>query len=265
MRKPRLSAAVVIACLTVVGFVASVTQAEEQKWGNFSGRFVLEGEIPKPKPILVTHDRDYFADVELVDESLVLNPMNRGIANIVVYSIDDRDSLLRIHPSYDRLVKEPVILAMNAGRFAPHVTLLQTGQTLRIVNKDQVANHAKIDLLNNPPVGPVVPSGATMKYQYDREERLPGKVSSPIYPWMNGYVLIRDNPYVAKTDINGRFEIKNLPVGKHVFQFWHEKMGYVRDMQFGDAKTDRRGRAEIAVAAGDNQLMTGKINSVKFK
>lgn len=265
MRKPRLSAAMVIACLTVVGFAASVMQAEEQEWGNLSGRIVLEGDVPKPKPILVTHDRGYFEDIELVDESLVVNPMNRGLANVVVYSIDDRDALPRIHPSYDELAKLAVELKMQDGRFEPHMTLLQTGQQLQIVNKDRIAHNAKLSLFRNPPIGPVAPPDTTLKVRFDQEERLPGMVTCTIHAWMKGGLLVRSNPYMAKTDINGRFEIKNLPVGKHRFQVWHEKIGYVRDMQFGDAKTDRRGRAEIVIAAGDNHLMTGKINSVKFK
>ena len=39
---------------------------------------------------------------------------------------------------------------------------------------------------------------------------------------MNGYVRIFDHPYYAVTDEDGKFEIKNAPVGQFRIVYWHE-------------------------------------------
>ena len=44
---------------------------------------------------------------------------------------------------------------------------------------------------------------------------------------MRGYVLCRDNPYMAVTKPDGSFEIKLIPAGEHEFQFLHEEVGYL--------------------------------------
>jgi hypothetical protein len=67
---------------------------------------------------------------------------------------------------------------------------------------------------------------------------------------MKGYVLSQDHPYMAATGDDGKFEIKDIPAGKHDFQFWHEAGGYLKDLTLKGGKTDRRGRAELSIADG---------------
>ncbi len=57
---------------------------------------------------------------------------------------------------------------------------------------------------------------------------------------------------MALTDKDGKFEIKNLPAGEHEFVFWHEKLRYLRGFKIGSGETDRKGRLEIDVKAGDD-------------
>ncbi len=75
-----------------------------------------------------------------------------------------------------------------------------------------------------------------------------------IHPWMNGYLVLRGNPYMAKSDEDGRLTITNLPAGEHVFQVWHERCGYLRDVRFGPLATDARGRLTITIREGENNL-----------
>ena len=66
---------------------------------------------------------------------------------------------------------------------------------------------------------------------------------------MKGWVLALDHPYMAVTDGEGKFEINNIPVCEHHFQFWHEATGYLKNIAFDGGDTDGRGRAELPVAA----------------
>ena len=82
---------------------------------------------------------------------------------------------------------------------------------------------------------------------------------------MKGYVLLRDSPYMAKSDPNGRFSIKHLPAGEHTFQLWHERVGYLRKVKVGSYMTDSRGRLPLTVREGDNPLADARLCPTMFE
>ncbi len=47
-------------------------------------------------------------------------------------------------------------------------------------------------------------------------------VKCDAHPWMRAYIYSSRHPYVAITDANGNFEIKDLLPGKYTVTFWHE-------------------------------------------
>jgi len=61
-------------------------------------------------------------------------------------------------------------------------------------------------------------------------------VKCDAHPWMRAYVYVSEHPYVAITDANGNFEIKDLPPGKYTIRFWHEGL--------------KEEKKEVEVAAG---------------
>ena len=80
-------------------------------------------------------------------------------------------------------------------------------------------------------------------------------VSCSIHPWMRGWLLVRDTPYMAVTDQDGRFEIKRLPVGQWEFAFWHERAQFLTTVvQEGRKVTWKRGRTRLAIKPGSNEL-----------
>jgi len=80
-----------------------------------------------------------------------------------------------------------------------------------------------------------------------------------IHPWMRGYLLLRSNPYMAKTDTDGRFTIENLPVGRHVFRLWHERVGYLRNVTMGSLAVDSKGRLTVTIRKGQNELTDARL------
>jgi plastocyanin len=48
------------------------------------------------------------------------------------------------------------------------------------------------------------------------------------HPWMQGFVYVFDNPYVAVTDEKGEFVIENIPPGTYSVAAWHEALGNIR-------------------------------------
>ncbi len=160
-----------------------------------------------------------------------------------------------IHASYEADAKSDRKLDNDACRFNPHVLLLWKQQTLLIGNSDPIGHNAMVDTRKNPPINVTIPSGETVRHTFALAEREPVSVSCSIHPWMRGWLLIRDNPYMAVTDEHGKFEIKNLPVGKWEFAFWQERSSFLTDVAVNGKESHwKRGRVEIDIQPGDNDL-----------
>lgn len=238
-----------------------------QQWGDLTATFVYDGAVPTPDKVVVTKDIDFCGKHNLVDNSLVVNPENKGIANLVVYLYLSRsDDPPAVHPSFAETAMDKVLLDNSKCAFDGHVTLLRTSQTLVLGNSDPVGHNSKIDTFTNAPINVTIPAGAKVEQKFPAAERLPTKVSCSIHPWMEGWIVIKDNPYMAATDKNGKFTIKNLPAGEWTFQFWHEKAGYV-DEVVADGKDVEwtRGRLEVNIKPGTNDLGEFKIKPSVFE
>jgi hypothetical protein len=235
-------ALIVFGLLSALSAPAASVGAE---WGSLKGRFVLDGAPPKLAPLVITKDA-YCVEAKPVNETVVVGE-NNGLANVVVYLRVGRGKNVEAHPDYAALLNEPVVLDNKGCAIHPHITLVRVGQTLQVNNSDPgVGHNTNIPLLSFNQTVP--PEG--MKVKVSREGPLPNPVNCNIHPWMQGHILAQDHPYMATTAEDGTFEIKNLPAGKQEFQFWHEKPGYLKNLKLKSGSTDRRGRADLTIAAG---------------
>lgn len=252
-----LAAAIFAAAMTLIGS----TSAQAQGWSDLTATFVLDGSVPTPKAIVVNKDEAVCGKHKLVDESLVVNPQNKGIANVVVYLyVKPRvGKKPPVHESYKETEKASVVLDNENCRFEPHVALLRTTQTLVAGNKDPVGHNTNMSLLKNPPQNPLIPGKASVKFNFTIEESLPAPVSCGIHPWMKGYLVVKDHPYMAVSDKDGKVTIKNVPAGKWTFQFWQEAAGYISQAkQNGKPVKWERGQLELDIKAG-TPMDLGKI------
>src|SRR5262249_11371828 len=63
-------------------------------------------------------------------------------------------------------------------------------------------------------------------------------VECAVHVWMQGNVVVVDNPYYALTDDNGRFSITDLPPGKYQVTICHEYVGELNSEVTVAAKTE---------------------------
>ena len=247
--------------------VALISAQANAQWGTLSGQFVYDGKAPAAQPATVNKDVAVCGKHKLPNEDLVVNPENGGIANVVLYLYVARGKKAPTpHPDYAKTATEEVVLDNLNCRFEPHVVTLRTTQTLWVKNSDSVGHNTKVDALKNIPINPILPASGDIKQKFPKEERLPVLVSCSIHPWMNARVVIRESPYMAVTDKDGKFEIKNLPVGEHTFQVWQEAAGYVSSVVIDGKKTKwSKGRFEYTVKDGDNDLKVIKVEPSLFK
>ena len=114
---------------------------------------------------------------------------------------------------------EPLHIDQKGFRFLPHVTVLQTGSTVRFLNNDPEP-HNVYSPEGRYNLG-TWPTGDTRDYTFKK----PGIYTQlcNIHPDMLAYVVVVDTPHFAVSDATGAFLIRNVPPGKYRLVAWHEK------------------------------------------
>ena len=245
---------VAIVCVLAVGGNASVARCAE--WGNLRGRFVLDGKAPERPLLQINKDVEFCGKHEPRLEKLVVHPQDQGIANVIVWLDVKAGVKVAIHESYSPAEKAKVRLSNKGCRFDPHVTMLRTGQTLLIDNPDQVDHNTAAGLDRNSPFNELTPAGKSAeRTKFDQPEKLPAPIQCAIHPWMTGWLVVKDHPYVAVSDEHGRFEIKHLPVGEHTFVVWQEVSGFIPEVtRDGKSETWKKGKVTLKIMADGNDL-----------
>lgn len=229
-----------------------------REWGNVSGRFVFDGAVPNTKMIRVEKDAVALGVSEVPDESLVIHPDNKGIANVVIFQVYTKGSPLVEHPYYGKKATAKVELVFDKGRVKPHLLLLRTRQTMLLRATSKVAHNPNAFTQKNSPIGSGLSPQGVMPIRYQSQERGPIALKCGYHPWEHGYVLVRDSPYMAKTDSDGKFTIANLPYGTHTFKLWHERAGYLKDILIRKQEV-KNGRLTVGINARTTNLGTIKV------
>lgn len=234
----------------------SLTGAE---WGTIKGKFVLKGETPEVKPVAANRINDPFcqqanANNPVVEEDFVVGKEGE-FANVCLYLKPPRGKKVDVHAEYEKTAKDTVMLDNKECRFQPHVIGMVVTQTLEIHNSDGTAHNSQVSPVKNPGINPQIPSMQSIKHSFKSEEALPIPVACNAHTFMKGWILIRENPYFAISGEDGAFEIKNVPVGEHIFVVKHADTKFASEIEV-DGKPVKlsKGEWKIKVEAGEKDL-----------
>lgn len=224
-----------------------VSSRADAQWATVKGRVVFpEGKaIPERPALNVTQDKPHcLKDGAILDESVVVNPKNRGIKNVVVWlrpvDPDTKEFAAgQIHPDDAKRKSGEVVIDQPCCMFVPRVTAARVGDTLMVKNSAPVNHNFFWSTANNGECNVNIPAGG--KHQLAKPlaaEAGPIQYKCTVHPWMTGYVRVFDHPYHAVTDGDGNFEIRNAPAGRFRIVFWHEN-GFRggKDGRFGEVIT----------------------------
>ena len=200
-------------------------------------------------------------------EKFVIHPQDQGIANVIVWLDVKVGEKVAVHESYSKSEKATVRLANKGCRFAPHVSVLRTGQTLLIDNPDEVDHNTAAGLDRNSPFNELTPAGKSVeRKKFDQSEKLPAQIQCAIHPWMIGWLVVKDHPYVAVSDEHGHFELQHLPVGEHTFVVWQELPGFIAEVnRGGQMETWKKGKVTVTITADGTDLGEIKIQPKVFE
>lgn len=196
-------------------------------YGNLLGTVTFDGTPPALAPLVAAGDTSakdatVCAAAAVPDESLVVNPANKGLANVVVF-LEKRPG--NIKPELAKPPTTPVMFDQKGCRFLPHVLAVQVGQPLLVVSDDGIPHNTHTNPKRNDSFNKVISANERngVPCDYKKPESAPLAVVCDYHPWMKAYHFPVDHPYVAVTDADGKFRIEGLPAGKHNFNVWHER------------------------------------------
>lgn len=209
---------------------AEKSDAPAVGFGTLSGTIALDGQAPDAVQVLIAKgdtgakDSEVCAANDILDESLELGD-GQGIANVFVFLADAPKGI----DLPDAQSLEPVVMDQKGCVFEPHASILQAQQTLLVKSSDPVQHNVHTFPKRNSQTNLLCPPNEQdgLKVVYNKAEREPVRVQCDIHPWMKAWHLPLDHPYAAVTDANGKFEIPNVPAGKHELQIWHERGGFL--------------------------------------
>lgn len=193
-------------------------------YGNFTGRIVLDGPVPSFPPLVTgaLKDPDVCQSSIILEDDyrLVVDDASGGIQNVFVYlsrkpagaKAADAESL------------ETMVFDQKNCVFLPHASVVQTGQTVQLINSDPIAHNVNLKAKSNDPFNSVLKVSDTVgiPFTFGRSEREPVRIVCDFHAWMLAWQLPLDHPYGAVTAADGSFSIPDLPAGEHEFQVWHE-------------------------------------------
>ena len=182
--------------------------------GEVTGTVVVTGKVPAMDDLKRNSDA-FCAKKQMKDESVVAGKKGE-LANVVVHI----NGLPATPPPSDKAA-----LTQEDCMYRPRVQGVVDGQKLEIRNGDPVLHNVHTyegaRTLFNVAQVPGTPNiektftqnGVMLKFKCD------------VHQWMTGFVWVQNNSYFAVTGADGKFDIKDVPVGTWDIEAWHERFG----------------------------------------
>lgn len=121
--------------------------------------------------------------------------------------------------------KKDITIDNNKCYFEPVVSITYKGSNFVVKNSDPIMHNTNLGIMLQDKRSTVYNLALPKKDQViSKPVRRIGmhEVKCSTHEWMRAYIYVSEHPYVALTDANGSFEIKDLPAGKYKVKIWHE-------------------------------------------
>jgi plastocyanin len=114
------------------------------------------------------------------------------------------------------------VIEQRDQTFVPHVLAIPVGTAVDFPNHDPILHNVfsassakKFDL-------GMYDQGVARSVTFDA----PGvvRIGCNVHPKMQAFVIVNPNPYVAVTDAQGEYTIRNVPAGGYQIRVWHERL-----------------------------------------
>lgn len=186
------------------------------------GAVHLVGPPPSLPPVPTNASVARACGPSIPDRSLEVDPAG-GLVDAVVWVDSPPVSGSAEGASAD--AAPSLTLTQTKCDYVPHVLAARAGGTLAIVNGDPLVHS-----IHGAEGGRVLFNFAQPITGMRAERtlpRTPGVVAlrCELHPWMHAFVRVFDHPYFALTTAGGRFELHDVPAGRHTLTVWQPRLG----------------------------------------
>src|SRR5437899_4644943 len=185
--------------------------------GSVGGTITLSGAIPKLPARKIGKDPQVCGTADRESQKLIANKTG-GLKNAVV--IVEGVKRGKAMPT----AAQNAEIDQNKCEYLPHVQVMAVNTEIALRNSDPILHHIQFFEGDNSLFNIAQPvQGQVNKKKLEKAGTI--YVECAVHGWMQGNVVVVDNPYYAVTDENGKFSIPDLPPGKYQVKIWHEYLG----------------------------------------
>jgi mono/diheme cytochrome c family protein/plastocyanin len=185
---------------------------------SLSGSVRFEGPRPERKPLPMDEaSRKLYDGKSPLDEATLISKSG-GLANVFVF--------VKNPPKGDyRSSAAPAVIDQQKSMFRPRVQGLRVGEGVVMKNGDPFIHNIRSLSRKNRPFNIAQPAGAPDRKRTFEVTEGPITIKCDFHRWMTAHFFVMDHPFFAVTDLQGHFEIPNLPPGGYTLAAWHEVFG----------------------------------------
>jgi plastocyanin len=185
--------------------------------GIIGGTITVSGAIPQLPPRQPSKDPQVCGTAPRPSEKLVVS-RSGGLKNAVVMVEG-----IKRGKAIPAAVQNALLDQKNC-EYLPHVQVMALNSEIKLKNSDPILHNVQFFQDDNSLFNIAQP---VQGQENNRKMEKAGVVyvECAVHGWMQGNVVIVDNPYYAVTDNNGKFSIPDLPPGNYRVKIWHEYLG----------------------------------------
>ena len=215
-------------CLSGSAAVWAYEESTVSNGGTVKGTVQLYGEPPAPASFDLSRFPDRVYCGALSDGSgfrllrTVTIGKNQGLKDVVV-------TIENVEKGKPFELTETNLEA-NICQFVPFVSIMRDNHPLIVKNLDPVSHDLQFYERDREHVfimfhRPSLTRTGTRDMIRFTGQRRDVTMQCGFHPYMQGHGLAVDNPYYAITDVDGTFEIKEIPAGTYRVKAWHPTLG----------------------------------------
>jgi plastocyanin len=201
------------AATTVGGYeVTSVTDG-----GSVGGTITVSGPIPKLPFRKISKDVEVCGRADRESQKLIVGKTG-GLKNAVVIVEGLKRGKAMPYAAQNAEIDQ------NKCEYSPHVQVMAVNTEIALRNSDSILHNIQFLQGDNSLFNIAQPvQDQVNKRKLEKAGAV--YVECAVHGWMQGNVVVVDNPYYAVTDENGKFSITDLPPGNYQVKIWHEYLG----------------------------------------
>ena len=190
--------------------------------GSIRGRVRLQGAPPKPASDTITQDQ------KVCGSSVSLPRIALGNDNAVEGAFVILEGVPNTGRAPLRPATQSILIDQKDCVYVPNAMIVPLGSKVEISNSDPILHNVNGAQAKDGEMQKIFNYAQARQGQretLDMSMTKPGMIFLSCdagHPWMNAYVYVATDPYVALTDKNGEFVIRDVPPGTYTLKMWHE-------------------------------------------